>query len=104
MTELSVYTKIQNVIFFIQRSEIYSPSHDMHFENSSLSTEKIQLNPIGPVAPDKLKIPEATLWNVYPTCIISTIEVWVRLVDDDYNVSGLYLRMHLYLLYFFSLV
>ncbi|XP_032664575.1 tudor domain-containing protein 7-like [Odontomachus brunneus] len=69
-----------------KRPEIYSPSHDMHSDmHSSLSTEKIQLNPIGPAAPDKLKIPEATLWNVYPTCVISTIEVWVRLVDDDYN-------------------
>ncbi|XP_014473418.1 PREDICTED: tudor domain-containing protein 7 isoform X2 [Dinoponera quadriceps] len=68
-----------------KRPEVYSPSHEAHHEISSISSEKIRLSPIGPVAPDKLKIPEATLWNVYPTCVISTVEVWVRLVDDDYN-------------------
>lgn len=82
-----------SVASLVQRPEVYSPSHDTHNENSSFSNEKIQLNPIGPVAPDKLKIPEATLWNVYPTYITSTVEVWVRIVDDDYNVSGLYSRV-----------
>ncbi|XP_025155538.1 tudor domain-containing protein 7 isoform X2 [Harpegnathos saltator] len=67
-----------------KRPEVHSPFHEVHPDNS-LSSEKIQLSPIGPVAPEKLKIPEATLWNVYTTCVISTVEVWVRLVDDDYN-------------------
>lgn len=37
--------------------------------------------------PGKLKVPETPVWNVYTTCVISTVEVWVRPIDDDYNVS-----------------
>jgi len=61
-------------------------------ENNFTSSDKIQLSPIGPAAPDKLEVPETTIWNVYTTCVISTVEVWVRLIDDDYNVNRLYIN------------
>ncbi|KAH0955716.1 hypothetical protein HN011_002636 [Eciton burchellii] len=58
---------------------------DILENNSNTSSDKIQLSPIGPAAPDKLEVPVTTIWNVYTTCVISTTEVWIRLIDDDYN-------------------
>jgi len=69
-------------------------------ENNFTSSDKIQLSPIGPAAPDKLEVPETTIWNVYTTCVISTVEVWVRLIDDDYNVNRLYIDCGLIIIIF----
>jgi hypothetical protein len=88
--------KIQllNVNFFIQRPESQGRTafnKDILENNSNTSSDKIQLSPIGPAAPDKLEVPVTTIWNVYTTCVISTTEVWIRLIDDDYNVNRLYI-------------
>ncbi|CAK9801891.1 Tudor domain-containing protein 7 [Anthophora quadrimaculata] len=54
--------------------------------NITLSkTEKVQLNPIGPAAPGQLQLPEENYWMVSVTCVISTIEIWVRIVEDAYS-------------------
>lgn len=52
-------------------------------ENSFSPNEKIHLNPIGPAAPDKLTVPKITTWQVYITCVISTVEIWVRLGGEN---------------------
>ncbi|XP_011268042.1 tudor domain-containing protein 7 [Camponotus floridanus] len=54
-------------------------------ENTFSLNEKIQLNPIGPAAPGKLIVPKMTTWQVYITCIISTVEIWVRLGENNDN-------------------
>lgn len=54
----------------------------------SSKTDKIQLNPIGPVAPGQLQLPEEDFWIVSVTCVMSTIEIWVRIVGDAYSVSS----------------
>ncbi|KAG9430713.1 tudor domain-containing protein 7 isoform X1 [Apis mellifera carnica] len=51
----------------------------------SSKTDKIQLNPIGPVAPGQLQLPEEDFWIVSVTCVMSTIEIWVRIVGDAYS-------------------
>ncbi|XP_076247225.1 tudor domain-containing protein 7 tapas isoform X2 [Calliopsis andreniformis] len=48
-------------------------------------TEKIQLNPIGPAVPGQLELPENDAWIVTVTCVMSTIEIWVRIVEETYN-------------------
>ncbi|XP_076172297.1 tudor domain-containing protein 7 tapas isoform X2 [Ptiloglossa arizonensis] len=48
-------------------------------------TDKVQLNPIGPPAPGQLQLPERDFLLVSVTCVISTIEVWARLVEDSYS-------------------
>ncbi|CAK9832538.1 Tudor domain-containing protein 7 [Anthophora retusa] len=52
---------------------------------TSSKTEKIQLNPIGPAAPGQLQLPEENYWMVSVTCVISTTEIWVRIVEDAYS-------------------
>ncbi|XP_070158766.1 tudor domain-containing protein 7 [Polyergus mexicanus] len=54
-------------------------------ENNFPSNEKIQLSPIGPAAPGKLTVPKMTTWQVYVTCVISTVEIWVRLCENNDN-------------------
>lgn len=51
----------------------------------SSKSEKIQLNPIGPIVPGQLKLPENTYWIVYVCYVISTVDVWVRIVGPDYS-------------------
>jgi len=47
------------------------------------------LNPIGPATPNILPVPEATIWQVCTTYVVSTVEIWVRLGDE--NVSPIVL-------------
>ncbi|XP_011173312.2 tudor domain-containing protein 7A [Solenopsis invicta] len=54
-------------------------------ENILPSNKEINLSPIGSVAPDILPIPDAANWLVYTTCVISTVEIWVRLYDLNYE-------------------
>ncbi|EZA47760.1 tudor domain-containing protein 7A [Ooceraea biroi] len=62
-----------------------SASINKNVSDNLTSSDKILLSPIGPAAPDKLEVPGTTIWNVYTTCVTSTVEIWVRLIDDDYN-------------------
>ncbi|XP_043254220.1 tudor domain-containing protein 7-like [Colletes gigas] len=52
---------------------------------SPLKTDKIQLHPIGPSVPGQLQLPEEDFLLVSVTCVISTVEVWGRLVGDSYS-------------------
>ncbi|KYM99296.1 PREDICTED: tudor domain-containing protein 7 isoform X2 [Cyphomyrmex costatus] len=52
-------------------------------ENILLTNKKIQLNPIGPATPTVLPVPEALIWQVYVTYVVNTVEIWVRLGDDN---------------------
>lgn len=54
---------------------------------TSLKTDKTQLKPIGPVAPGQLEFPEEEFWIVSVTHVISTVEIWARIVGDAYSVS-----------------
>lgn len=54
---------------------------------TSLKTDKIQLKPIGPVAPGQLEFPEEDFWIVSVTCVLSTVEIWARIIGDAYSVS-----------------
>lgn len=62
-------------------------------ENSFSSNEKIQLSPIGPAAPGKLTVPKMTTWQVYATCVISTVEIWVRLCENNDNFMEMTKKM-----------
>ncbi|XP_072742893.1 tudor domain-containing protein 7 [Anoplolepis gracilipes] len=66
-----------------KRSENNTTPFKDAVENSFQSNEKIQLNPIGPAAPGKLTIPKMNIWQVYVTCVISSVELWVRLVENN---------------------
>ncbi|KAK1132304.1 hypothetical protein K0M31_016420 [Melipona bicolor] len=52
---------------------------------TSLKTDKIQLKPIGPVAPGQLEFPEEDFWIVSVTCVLSTVEIWARIIGDAYS-------------------
>ncbi|XP_033350171.1 tudor domain-containing protein 7-like [Bombus vosnesenskii] len=52
---------------------------------TSLKTDKILLHPIGPVAPGQLQLPEEEFWIVSVTYVISTVEIWARIVGDAYS-------------------
>ncbi|XP_018370811.1 PREDICTED: tudor domain-containing protein 7 [Trachymyrmex cornetzi] len=52
-------------------------------ENILLTNKKIQLNPIGPATPSILPVPEAHIWQVCVTYVVNTVEIWVRLGDDN---------------------
>jgi len=67
--------------------------------SESISNEKIQLCPIGPAAPDILPVPETTIWQVYTTYVVNTVEIWVRLGDENVSVRSYYLFIHLFLLF-----
>lgn len=64
-------------------------------ENNLSIGEKIQLSPIGPPIPDKLKTPEGSFWNVDITLVISTVEVWVQIINDDVSLMKNILRYFL---------
>ncbi|XP_039306153.1 tudor domain-containing protein 7 isoform X3 [Solenopsis invicta] len=67
-----------------KRSESNSTlSSKISSENIFPSNKKIQLSPIGSVAPDILPIPDAAIWLVCATCVINTVEIWVRLYDQN---------------------
>ena len=51
----------------------------------SKTPDKVQLHPIGRAEPGQLELPDDEFWIVYVTCVISTIEIWVRLVGDSYS-------------------
>ncbi|KZC05161.1 Tudor domain-containing protein 7 [Dufourea novaeangliae] len=52
---------------------------------TSSKTDKVQLHPIGPPTPGQLQLPDEDFWLVSVTCVISTTEVWVRLIGDAYS-------------------
>ncbi|XP_031830738.1 tudor domain-containing protein 7 tapas [Nomia melanderi] len=52
---------------------------------SSSKTDKVQLHPIGPPAPGQLQLPEEDIWLVSVTYVISTTEIWARLVGEAYS-------------------
>ncbi|OAD62297.1 Tudor domain-containing protein 7 [Eufriesea mexicana] len=54
-------------------------------KNITPKTDRVQLNPIGPAAPGQLQLPEEDFWIVSVTCVISTIEIWARIVGDAYS-------------------
>ncbi|XP_012284701.1 tudor domain-containing protein 7A [Orussus abietinus] len=47
--------------------------------------EKIQLKPIGPAIPGQLELPEEDFWIVLVTCTLSTMDIWVRIVGEEYS-------------------
>ncbi|XP_054015092.1 tudor domain-containing protein 7-like [Hylaeus anthracinus] len=47
--------------------------------------DKILLNSIGPAEPGKLELPKDDFWCVYITSVVSTTEVWGRLVGELYS-------------------
>nr|XP_033339584.1 tudor domain-containing protein 7-like [Megalopta genalis]XP_033339585.1 tudor domain-containing protein 7-like [Megalopta genalis] len=51
----------------------------------SSKTDKIQLHPIGPAVPEPLQLPEEDIWPVAVTYVISTIEIWARLIGEAYS-------------------
>ncbi|XP_078039259.1 tudor domain-containing protein 7A-like [Augochlora pura] len=51
----------------------------------STKTEQIRLHPIGPAAPEPPQLPEEDIWPVTVTFVISTIEIWARLVGETYS-------------------
>ena len=51
----------------------------------SKTPDKVQLHPIGRAEPGQLELPDDAFWIVYVTCVISTIEVWVRIVGEAYS-------------------
>ncbi|KAL0103402.1 hypothetical protein PUN28_017578 [Cardiocondyla obscurior] len=67
-------------------SENNFASYENVSENTFPSNEKIQLSPIGPAVPDTLPVPTATIWQVFATYVVSTVEIWVRLgdVNDEF--------------------
>ncbi|XP_011630819.1 tudor domain-containing protein 7 [Pogonomyrmex barbatus] len=68
----------------LKRSES-SPSSKNVSENIFLFNEKscLQLNPIGPAVPDVQPVPEANIWQVITTYVESTVEIWIRLSDQN---------------------
>ncbi|KMQ98076.1 tudor domain-containing protein 7 [Lasius niger] len=68
-----------------KRSENNSILFKDFAENNFPLNEKIQLSPIGPASPGKLTVPKTTTWQVYITCVISTIEIWVRFGKNNDN-------------------
>ncbi|XP_071572100.1 tudor domain-containing protein 7 [Temnothorax nylanderi] len=67
----------------LKRSESNStPSRNIS-ENIYPPNEKILLSPIGPAAPDVLPVPETTIWQVCTTHVVNTVEIWVRLGDQN---------------------
>lgn len=65
-------------------------------ENIFPSNKKIQLNPIGPTTPNTLPVPESPIWQVYTTHIVSTVEIWVRLGDENVSVRSYRLSIRLF--------
>lgn len=53
--------------------------------------DRIQLHPIGPVVPGVLKPPADQFWDVSITIVTSTADIWVRLIGEEYSVSGIHL-------------
>ena len=51
----------------------------------SKTPDKVQLHPIGRAEPGQLELPDDVFWIVYVTCVISTVEVWGRIVGDSYS-------------------
>ncbi|XP_012254025.2 tudor domain-containing protein 7-like isoform X1 [Athalia rosae] len=47
--------------------------------------EKIQLTAIGPPQPGILEPPTDEYWDVCITNVVSTIEIWARLIGDEYS-------------------
>lgn len=66
-----------------KQSENNSTSKNVSENILPCTNEKIQLSPIGPAAPDILSVPETTTWQVYTTYVVSTVEIWVRLGDEN---------------------
>ncbi|KAK2584964.1 hypothetical protein KPH14_002552 [Odynerus spinipes] len=66
----------------LQRHEI---GKEKRPESISPKSDKIQLNPIGPIVPGQLQLPEDPYWIVHVCCVISTVDVWVRLAGSDYS-------------------
>ncbi|KAL6449346.1 hypothetical protein ACFW04_000747 [Cataglyphis niger] len=58
---------------------------DIIESNVPSSNEKVQLSPIGPTTPGKFTVPKMPIWQVYTTCVISTVEIWVRLCEHNDN-------------------
>ncbi|XP_076752241.1 tudor domain-containing protein 7 tapas isoform X1 [Xylocopa sonorina] len=52
---------------------------------TSVKTDKVLLNPIGPAAPGQLQLPEEDFWPACPTCVISCNEIWVRIIGEAYS-------------------
>ncbi|XP_036140516.1 tudor domain-containing protein 7 isoform X2 [Monomorium pharaonis] len=65
-----------------KRSESNSVSFRVS-ENALPSNKKIQLSPIGSATPDILPVPDAAIWLVCATCVVNTVEIWVRLYDQN---------------------
>ncbi|KAF7386779.1 hypothetical protein HZH66_011231 [Vespula vulgaris] len=66
----------------LQRCEI---KKEKVCDSISPKSDKILLNPIGPTIPGQLQLPEDQYWIVYVCCVISTVDVWVRLAGPDYS-------------------
>lgn len=62
--------------------------------SENISNEKIQLCPIGPAAPDILPVPETTIWQIYTTYVVNTVEIWVRLGDENVSVQSYHSFIH----------
>lgn len=54
---------------------------------TSAKADIVQLNPIGPPVLGQLQLPETDVWIVSVTDVMSAIEIWVRIVEDEYSVS-----------------
>ncbi|XP_029040468.2 tudor domain-containing protein 7 [Osmia bicornis bicornis] len=67
----------------ILRRFVLSPEKIKNITSSK--TDKVQLHPIGPAVPGQLQLPEENLWIVSVTCVISTTEIWARIIGDAYS-------------------
>ncbi|XP_076661435.1 tudor domain-containing protein 7 tapas [Halictus rubicundus] len=61
-----------------------SSTEKVRMINSS-KNDKIHLHPIGPPAPEPLKLPDDDIWLVTVTLIMSTTEIWARLVGEAHS-------------------
>ncbi|XP_017881985.1 tudor domain-containing protein 7A-like [Ceratina calcarata] len=67
----------------ILRRFVSSPEKIRHVPPSKV--DKVQLNPIGIAVPEKLELPESRYFSATVNCVVSTTEIWIRIIDDSYS-------------------
>lgn len=67
----------------ILRRFVSSPEKIRHLP--PLKVDKIvQLNPIGIATPEKLELPNSRFFLATVNCVVSTTEIWIRIIEDSY--------------------
>lgn len=69
---------------YVHRAEVANDS-DRVVDSLSPRLEKIQLSPIGPPVPGIIKPPSEPYWDVHITSVLSTADIWARLIGEEYS-------------------